>query len=55
MERSSFPNAIVYYETNTYKIAPCTFLFLENHEPTDVSGKMFMYAGDGFGASMKLV
>ena len=37
---------LAYYETNAYKVAPCRIFIVDNDEPTEVSGKTFMYAGD---------
>ncbi|OGM48826.1 hypothetical protein ABOM_003031 [Aspergillus bombycis] len=35
-----------YYETNAYKVADCRIYFKDVKAPKEISGKVFMYAGD---------
>ena len=37
---------LVYYETSAYCLASCRIFFIDGREPSQLSGKTFMYAGD---------
>ncbi|KAK8002083.1 hypothetical protein PG991_014305 [Apiospora marii] len=37
---------LAYYETSAYCLAPCRIFFVDDQEPSQLSGKTFMYAGD---------
>ena len=37
---------LAYYKTKAYEEAPCLIQLMDNEETAEVSGKIFMYAGD---------
>lgn len=44
---AEYEHKLAYYETSAYCLAPCCIFFTDKQEPSQLSGKTFMYAGDG--------